>query len=140
MMQSRALDVSDKRAWTLVGRTGQPYEGEAPGTLGGHRKGKPYGLLSCRAAEQAIARGGYLRHRVFFADEATAIAAGYRPCAVCLPDKYATWKTMSASAGAGSCSASYPWFHVREVPRPLSRPWAAPALAAEGFKLGGPLE
>jgi methylphosphotriester-DNA--protein-cysteine methyltransferase len=29
---------------------------------------------------------------VFFADEHTAIAAGYRPCAVCLPQKYAAWK------------------------------------------------
>jgi methylphosphotriester-DNA--protein-cysteine methyltransferase len=29
---------------------------------------------------------------VFFADEATAVAAGYRPCAVCLPERYAAWK------------------------------------------------
>jgi methylphosphotriester-DNA--protein-cysteine methyltransferase len=29
---------------------------------------------------------------VFFADEQTAIAAGYRPCATCLPEKYARWK------------------------------------------------
>lgn len=106
MMPGRLLAVSDQRTWTLVGRTGQPYESEAPGTLGGHRKGKLYGLLTCRAAAQAIARGGYVRHRVFFADEATAIAAGYRPCAVCLPEKHAAWKIMVANAGAGSCSAS----------------------------------
>jgi methylated-DNA-[protein]-cysteine S-methyltransferase len=30
--------------------------------------------------------------RVFFADEDTAIAAGYRPCANCMPDAYARWK------------------------------------------------
>jgi len=29
---------------------------------------------------------------VFFADEDTAIAAGYRPCAVCLPIAYRDWK------------------------------------------------
>jgi methylphosphotriester-DNA--protein-cysteine methyltransferase len=29
---------------------------------------------------------------VFFADEATAIAAGYRPCASCMPDEYKAWK------------------------------------------------
>jgi methylphosphotriester-DNA--protein-cysteine methyltransferase len=29
---------------------------------------------------------------VFFADEATAIAAGYRPCAVCLRDAYRKWR------------------------------------------------
>jgi methylphosphotriester-DNA--protein-cysteine methyltransferase len=28
---------------------------------------------------------------VFFADEPAAIAAGYRPCAVCLPAAYAAW-------------------------------------------------
>jgi hypothetical protein len=43
-------------------------------------------------ARRAIARGGYVRNRVFFADEQTAIAAGYRPCATCLPEKYARWK------------------------------------------------
>jgi len=63
-----------------------------PGKLGGHRRSKIYGCLDCRAALQAIARGGYVKHRVFFADEATAIAAGYRPCAVCLPIQYARWK------------------------------------------------
>jgi methylphosphotriester-DNA--protein-cysteine methyltransferase len=29
-----------------------------------------------------------VRYRVFFADEATAIAAGYRPCAACCADRY----------------------------------------------------
>jgi methylphosphotriester-DNA--protein-cysteine methyltransferase len=33
-----------------------------------------------------------VRERVFFADEPTAWAAGYRPCAVCLPLAYRTWK------------------------------------------------
>ncbi len=32
-------------------------------------------------ALRAIANGGYVSYRVFFADEAAAIAAGYRPCA-----------------------------------------------------------
>lgn len=63
-----------------------------PGTLGGHRRGRRYGRLDCPAALRAIARGGYVRDRVFFADEQTAVAAGYRPCAVCLPEKYARWK------------------------------------------------
>ena len=36
--------------------------------------------------------GGYIGERVFFADEATAVAAGYRPCAVCLPKRYAAWQ------------------------------------------------
>ncbi|MFF3732766.1 transposase [Streptomyces sp. NPDC002476] len=40
------------------------------------------------------AAGGYVRHRVFFADEPTAITAGYRPCAVCLPEQYRRWKDL----------------------------------------------
>jgi hypothetical protein len=43
---------------------------------------------------RAIVRGAYVKNRVFFRDEATAVAAGYRPCAVCLPEKYAAWKVL----------------------------------------------
>ena len=32
--------------------------------------------------------GEYQKHRVFFADERTALAAGYRPCGNCLRKKY----------------------------------------------------
>lgn len=77
---------------TLLGADGKPYSSTMPGAFGGHRGGKLYGRLDCRAALQAIARGGYVKHRVFFADEATAIAAGYRPCAVCMPEEYTVWK------------------------------------------------
>lgn len=80
------------KTWRLIGADGKPYDSAAPGTLGGHRAGRIYGRLDCRAALQAIARGGYVQHRVFFLDESTAIAAGYRPCAVCLPAPYAAWK------------------------------------------------
>ena len=82
------------KAFTLVGRDGKPYQSAKPGSLGGHRGSRIYGRLDCRAALQAIARGGYVRHRVFFLDETTAVAAGYRPCAVCMPEKYAAWKKM----------------------------------------------
>jgi len=41
---------------------------------------------------RAIAKGGYVKHRVFFADEQTAISAGFRPYAVCMFEKYARWK------------------------------------------------
>lgn len=80
------------KTWTLIGANSKPYQSDVPGTLGGHRGGKIYGRFDCRAALQAIARGGYVRHRVFFLDEATAIAAGYRPCGVCMPEKYTAWK------------------------------------------------
>ena len=78
--------------WTLLDASGRPFASERPGTLGGHRRSRIYGRLDCPSARRAIARGDYVRHRVFFADERTAVAAGYRPCAVCLPERYAAWK------------------------------------------------
>jgi hypothetical protein len=45
-------------------------------------------------ARRAIEAGGYVTSRVFFADEQTAVAAGYRPCAVCLPEAYRIWKAQ----------------------------------------------
>jgi methylphosphotriester-DNA--protein-cysteine methyltransferase len=77
--------MADEKTWTLIGVNGKPYQSNISGTLGGHRTGKIYGLFSCRSALAAIARGGYVRSRVSFLDEATVIAAGYRPCATCTP-------------------------------------------------------
>ena len=74
--------------WRLIGPDGRPYDSPIPGTLGGHRRTRIYGRLDCPAAARAIARGGYVAHRVFFASESDAMAAGYRPCAVCMPGAY----------------------------------------------------
>jgi len=81
--------------FTLIGAGGVPYESRTPGRLGGHRGTHIYGRLECRSALRAIARGGYVKQRVFFRDAATARAAGYRPCAVCMPREYAKWKASS---------------------------------------------
>lgn len=78
--------------YVLVGADGRPHRSAVPGTLGGHRRNHIYGRLDCPSALRAIARGGYVKNRVFFADEATAVAAGYRPCAVCMPEAYRVWK------------------------------------------------
>ena len=72
--------------YTLIGADGLPHTGELPGTLGGHRRSRIYGRLDCPGALRWIAKGHYVSHRVFFADAATARAAGYRPCKVCRPD------------------------------------------------------
>lgn len=84
------------KTYTLLDRDGKPYESQSPGAWGGHWKNKIYGRLDCPAALRAIARGGYVRYRVFFADEETAIAAGYRPCGACCKDRYRAWKDVSA--------------------------------------------
>jgi hypothetical protein len=66
--------MAQSKTFTLIGRHGQSYESLMPGTLGGHRRNKLYGRLDCRAALHAIACGGYIKNRVFFIDEATAIS------------------------------------------------------------------
>lgn len=81
------------KVYTLLGADGTPHASPVPGTLGGHRQARLYGRLDCPSALRAIAAGGYVRDRVFFADEATAIAAGFRPCAVCLPERYREWRS-----------------------------------------------
>ena len=78
--------------YKLIGSDGRSHESATPGTVGGHRATRIYGRLDCPSALRALANGGYVAHRVFFADEATAVAAGYRPCARCLPDKHRLWR------------------------------------------------
>jgi methylphosphotriester-DNA--protein-cysteine methyltransferase len=79
--------------YRLIGPDGEEVLSPTPGTLGGHRRNRIYGRLDCAGAARWIAKGHYVRHRVFFADEATAVAAGYRPCARCLPEAYRAWKS-----------------------------------------------
>jgi hypothetical protein len=96
MTPGRAHD--GRRTWTLLGADGRVYTSDTPGTLGGHRRARLYGRLDCASALRALARGPYAAHRVFFADEATAVAAGYRPCARCLPRAYASWRDAARGA------------------------------------------
>ena len=81
-----------RRAYTLLGPDGKAYRSPVKGTIGGHRGTKIFGRLDCPSALRAIERGGYVSHRVFFADAVTATKAGYRRCAVCLPGAYREWK------------------------------------------------
>ena len=76
----------------LLDATGGTIESGTPGLLGGNRRLKIYGRLDCPSALRALPRG-YSQRRVFFADEATAIAAGYRPCGVCMREAYRRWKS-----------------------------------------------
>ena len=97
-MAGRAAAVP--RVYTLLGADRRPYPSPVPGQFGGHRRTRIYGRLDCPSARRAPARGGYQAHRVFFADEPAAVAAGYRPCAVCLPGAYAAWKAQAQRRGA----------------------------------------
>ncbi len=59
---------------------------------------KIYGRLDCPSALSTIKRfpGSYEKVRVFFADEKTALVAGYRPCGNCLRAKYKQYKENEA--------------------------------------------
>jgi len=107
--------------YVLLGADGRPYESEVKGQWGGHRGQRIYGRLDCPSALRAIARGGYVRHRVFFADEATAVAAGYRPCAICCAARYQAWK----STPPNDMNATWVWLLQSELhaarPRPSRR-------------------
>ncbi|MFD7875945.1 Ada metal-binding domain-containing protein [Streptomyces sp. NPDC059766] len=99
-MDGRRVDDTAAAApaeYTLTGADGRPCRSAVAGRLGGHRRGRIYGRLDCPSALRHIARGNYARHRVFFADEATAVAAGYRPCAVCLPERHRAWRNGKPS-------------------------------------------
>jgi hypothetical protein len=80
------------KRYRLIGGDGEPYESETKGRLGGHARTRVYGRLDCPVALSLLRRGVQPRHRVFFADEATAIAAGFRPCGACMRAQYRAWK------------------------------------------------
>lgn len=78
--------------YRLTDENGNQYESETPGTLGGNKRLKIYGRLDCPSANRYIKQGHYVKDRVFFVDEKTAIEAGYRPCYYCMRGEYIKWK------------------------------------------------
>lgn len=88
----KATRQAQGKKFKLIDENGKEYLSETPGLLGGHKKLKIYGKLDCRSANSWIEKGQYVKYRVFFADEHIAIKAGYRPCAICMPNEYKVWK------------------------------------------------
>lgn len=80
------------KKFKLLNSNGQEYLSNTPGTFGGNKKLKIYGSLDCPSAKKWIEKGYYISNRVFFENEELAILAGYRPCAICMPNKYKEWK------------------------------------------------
>jgi hypothetical protein len=81
------------KSYRLIGPDGRTFASAVPGVLGGNTSNRPpiYGRLDCSSALRAVAKGTYQRSRVFFASEADAIAAGFRPCGNCLRAEYKAW-------------------------------------------------
>lgn len=84
----------------LLNEKGEEYLSPTRGLLGGHRGTKRYGRMDCPAARRALSSSTwetYKKHRVFFADEATAISAGFQPCGTCMREEYKRWKAAGDS-------------------------------------------
>lgn len=79
----------------LKDKENKQYISESPGAIGGHKKLKIYGRLDCPSANRYVAKGQYVRHRVFFDSVDTAVAAGFRPCGTCMPEAYKKWKEVN---------------------------------------------
>ena len=88
----QAIRQSQGIQFRLIDSNGREYLSSIPGTLGGNKKLKIYGRLDCPSAKKWIEKGYYVSNRVFFENEDIAIAAGYRPCAICMPNEYEKWK------------------------------------------------
>ncbi len=73
----------------MIGADGKGYLSSEKGTLGTK---KIYGRLDCKNALGWIAKGKYVKFRVFFKDEATAIVAGYHPCGKCMREHFILFK------------------------------------------------
>lgn len=87
-----SLEKFEKKQFKLIDSNNQIYLSDTKGTIGGNKKLKIYGKLDCPSAKRWIDKGKYIANRVFFENEEVAIAAGYRPCAVCMPKEYEKWK------------------------------------------------
>jgi len=78
--------------YKLLNNNGEQYLSRVPGTIAGNKKLKIYGRFDCKSALRHINEGTYVKNRVFFSDEDSAIVAGYRPCGVCMKEQYTEWK------------------------------------------------
>jgi Metal binding domain of Ada len=91
------------KTYRLLGADGSWYLSPSKGLFGGNSRRKIYGTLDCFARQNGVS-AGYARARVFFMDEPTAIAAGYRPCGRCMRKHFSRWK-----AGGEMGTEAYPW-------------------------------
>ena len=85
MIHHRAIADADLRALIKSGQI----------RLAGNARLKIYGRLDCATGKRMRRE-----NRVFFADEAVALAAGYHPCGSCLRADYLRWKSSHRSGRA----------------------------------------
>ena len=92
ILLSSTKEDAEKKKYFLTDSSNHQFLSYEKGRFGGHRKLKKYGKFNCPSALNAIRKGQYVKHRVFFADEETALKAGYAPCGNCMKERYKMWK------------------------------------------------
>lgn len=92
ILLSSTKEEAEKKQYFLTDSSNRQYLSYEKGCFGGHKKLKKYGMFNCPSALNAIRKGQYVKHRVFFADEDTALKAGYAPCGNCMKERYKMWK------------------------------------------------
>lgn len=97
VLESEKIAAGDN-LYFLINSSGDMFLSDAKAALGGNSNLKIYGRLDCPTANRFVSKGQYTRVRVFFPDEKTAISAGYRPCANCMPEAYKKWKAQNSNS------------------------------------------
>ena len=78
--------TEEKKMYKLLNENGEEYLSTEKGTLGGYHNGKTkiYGQLDCKNALNWIAKGHYVKHRVFFKDAAKFLLADASDVGICI--------------------------------------------------------
>lgn len=82
---------------TLIGADGKPHVSAEKGILGGRRGTKIFGRLDCPAALRAHCPRQVRQPPSLLRRLGNSHPSRYRPCAVCMPDAYQTWKARQAN-------------------------------------------
>ena len=105
MIRHAEIDDADLRARIRRGEI----------TLGGYDHLRIYGRLDCASGKRMLRQ-----RRVFFRDQAEALAAGYRPCGNCLRADYRAWRAATGvpetSPGPGALAHTAPDSDARPEP------------------------
>ena len=121
--------MADRARGTLFGNRGCLHDAE--GTIRRFHQGQRwiFCLLEFKGRRRELMRPGRYTE-LFFLDEATAFAAGHRPCAECMRGRFNEFR--KAWAGVGSAEAE-PTPSATELDRALHRERSGPRRAKATF-------
>lgn len=79
---------SEGKEYIIIGSSGKEYVNSTQGTLCVHKRLKIYDKLDYPSTLGHIAKGHYVKQRVFYKGKEIEIAAGYSSCNICMPERY----------------------------------------------------